>query len=93
MSDDRGIFKTDYPRKILFTKVLRLKLTGSDHTLEIPQDIADGLSFYLSRSVFWDGVDCANIVAEEAKCGSVLSTQAMEARTWMLDALREAKNV
>jgi len=24
--DDRGIFKTDYPVKILFTKTLRLKL-------------------------------------------------------------------
>ena len=24
--DDRGIFKTDYPKKILFTKTLRLKL-------------------------------------------------------------------
>ena len=60
----------------------------SDHILEIPQDIANSLSFYLSRSVFWDGVDCANIVAEEAKCGSALSTKAMEARTWMLNALR-----
>ena len=63
----------------------------SDHTLKIPQDIAKGLSFYLSRSVFWDGVDCANIVAEEAKCGSVLSTKAMEARAWMLSALRQEK--
>ena len=26
MSDDRGIFKTGYPKEILFTKVLRLKL-------------------------------------------------------------------
>ena len=89
MSDDRGIFKTGYPRKVIFAKTIRLKL--ADHTLEIPQDIADGLSFYLSRSVFWDGVDCANIVAEEAKCGSILSTKAMEARTWMLNALREGK--
>jgi len=63
----------------------------SDVTINIPQDIADGLSFYLSRSVFWDGVDCANIVAEEAKCGSILSTKAMKARTWMLDALRGVK--
>jgi len=62
----------------------------SNITINIPQDIADGLSFYLSRSVFWDGVDCANIVAEEAKCGSVLSTKAMEARVWMLNAMREA---
>jgi len=62
-------------------------------TLNIPQDIAESLSFYLSRSVFWDGVECANIVAEEAKCGSVLSGKAMEARTWMLNALREGKNV
>ena len=63
----------------------------SDYALKIPQDIADGLSFYLSRSVFWNGVDCANIVAEEAKYGSILSTKAMEARAWMLDALREGK--
>jgi len=26
MSDDRGIFKTDYPKKIIFTKVLQFKL-------------------------------------------------------------------
>uniref|UniRef100_A0A6M3Y0F6 Uncharacterized protein n=1 Tax=viral metagenome TaxID=1070528 RepID=A0A6M3Y0F6_9ZZZZ len=26
MSDDRGIFKTDYPRKVIFARVLRLKL-------------------------------------------------------------------
>uniref|UniRef100_A0A6M3Y0Y4 Uncharacterized protein n=1 Tax=viral metagenome TaxID=1070528 RepID=A0A6M3Y0Y4_9ZZZZ len=63
----------------------------SDHTLKIPQDIADGLSFYLSRSVFWDGVACANIVAEEAKYGSILSTKAMEARAWMLNTLRGVK--
>ena len=64
----------------------------SDHTLKISQDIADGLNFYLSRSVFWIGTDCcANIVAEEAKCGSALSTKAMEARAWMLNALREGK--
>ena len=63
----------------------------SDYTLKIPHDIVDGLSFYLSRSVFWDGVDCVNIVAEEAKYGSILSTKAMEARAWMLDALREGK--
>ena len=26
MPDDRGIFKTDYPKKIIFTKTIRLKL-------------------------------------------------------------------
>ena len=77
------------PRKVNWaTKKAEKTKSMNNHTLEIPQDIADGLSFYLSRSVFWDGIDCANIVAEEAKCGSALSTKAMEARAWMLNALR-----
>ena len=80
------------PRKVNWaTKKAEKTKSMNNHTLEIPQDIADSLSFYLSRSVFWDGVECVNIVAEEAKCGSILSTKAMEARTWMLNALREGK--
>ena len=30
----------------------------------------EALAYYLSRSVFWDGGSCSNLVAEEAECGN-----------------------
>jgi len=41
--------------------------------------VKDGLLYYLSRSIFWDGDNCINLVAEEAKCGNELAIKAMSA--------------
>ena len=58
-------------------------------SLFLRNDTAEYLKYYLSRSVFWDGDDCVNIVAEEAECGNELSTKAMKARIDVLEKLRE----
>jgi len=57
--------------------------------LFLRNDTVEHLRYYLSRSVFWDGETCANIVAEEAKCGNELATTAMKARIDVLEKLRE----
>jgi len=56
-------------------------------TITIPKNIAKDLAFYLSRSVFWDGDDCANIVAEEAAYGNGLAEKAIRARIEVLKKL------
>ena len=47
------------------------------------------LLYYLSRSIFWDGDKCINLVAEEAKCGNELAIKAMEAREEILRSQNE----
>ncbi len=59
--------------------------------LDIPDEIAQHLEYYLSRSVRWFDRLCVNQVAEEAECVNGLAMKAMKARTVAMYLLREKR--